>query len=123
MMLSVTKAVNTILKNRFEEMMLVEGAFPEVQYVKTGKFNSYLMFEFNKRWTSFTKVVDREIKHDMVDALGIFSRKRNAQFLTYVERICKEVTPAQVDAAAPERFKTWVDGMLDAAVDEAMKAA
>ena len=122
-MLSVTKAVNRILTARFEQMMLVEGAFPEVHFSKSGGFKSYHMFEFNKRWTAFSKVVDNAIKHDMVDDLGIFSRKHNAKFLAYVELTCKQITPAQVDAAAPERFKTWVDGMLDAAVDEAMKAA
>jgi len=121
MMLSVTNAVNNVVKARFEQMML-EGAFPEVEYSKSGIFHSYNLFAYNKRWTTFTKLVDTEIKHDMVDALGIFSRKRNAKFLAYVERICKEITPAQVEES-PARFRTWVDGMLDGAVNEAMKTA
>jgi argininosuccinate lyase len=121
MMLSVTNAVHKVLYARFEKMMLNEGAFPEVAYSNSGGFRSYRMFEYNKRWTTFTKLVDHEIKHDMVDDLGIYSRKRNAKFLAYLEHICKEITPAQVEES-PERFHTWVDRMLGDAVDEAMKA-
>ena len=121
MKLHVTKAVNEILSARFEQMLL-EGNFPYVEYSNKNGFHSYKLFEYNKCWTTFTKLVDTQIKHDMVDSYGIFSRKSNKNFLDYLKLTCKQITPAQVEET-PVRFVTWVDGLLNDAVAEAMKTA
>jgi len=109
MMLKVTKAVHDVLIARFHAM-LNSGAFPEVEFHTSGGFKSYKLMEYSGKWATFAKVIDRVIKHDMQDGLGIFSRRRSKAFLSYLERIANEVTPAEV-LDCNVRFKTWTDGL------------
>jgi hypothetical protein len=106
-MLRVTKAVHDVMSARFEEMLLA-GAFPQVKYSNSGGFRSYSLFEYSNVWATYAKVIDEVIKHDMQDTYGIFSRKRNAKFLTYLKRICAEVTEKQVNDTFI-RFKSFAD--------------
>jgi hypothetical protein len=109
MMLKVTKAVHDVLIKRFHAM-LNAGAFPEVEFSMAGGFKSYKLMEYSAKWATFAKVVDAVIKHDMQDGLGIFSRRRSKAFLSYLERIANEVTPAEV-LDCNVRFKTWTDSL------------
>ena len=111
MKLSVTKAVEKILTVHFEKLLL-SGEFPEVKFSNTGGFRSYSLMPYCEAWGRFTKLVDREIKHDMVDDLGIFSRKHSGKFFEYVDKVTAEITAAQVKNAV-EHFRTFGDSLMD----------
>jgi len=104
MRLSITKAVRDVLRERFENMMLKEGAFPEVHF--TG--SSYYMMEYSVAWATFAKVIDERVKEKLDPRLGTFSRKRSQAFLNELATIVNNVTEMDV-MNSRERFKTWAD--------------
>ena len=108
MRLSITNAVLDVLRKRFENMMLNEGAFPDVNFGKGNGFKSYNMIEYSTTWATFAKVVDELIKEKLDPELGTFTRKRSKAFVSELTDIVNGVTEMDV-INSRERFKTWVD--------------
>jgi len=108
MRLSITNAVLDVLRKRFENMMLNEGAFPDVNFGKGNGFKSYNMIEYSTTWATFAKVVDELIKVSFDPKLGVYTRKRSSVFLKNLETLVGTVTEMDV-INSRERFKTWVD--------------
>ena len=110
MMLSVTKVINKIGQNAFHTM-LEKGAFPEVNFSKSGGFTSYSLFDYSNKWSKFMKILDTWMKQEKLDEkLGVFSRKHSADFLAKVERLAKDITPEDVENQVL-RFHTWCDDL------------
>jgi len=112
MMLSITKAIKNILKERFESM-LMNGAFPEVHFGKSVsgdvQWHSYSMVEYATTWARFVKAVDSHMKANHADEeLGVFTRKHSAKFLEHVRILASEISEASVNQTH-ERFKTMFD--------------
>lgn len=114
MILKLTKAVHDVLDKRFKAMLL-NGSFPEIKYVKNDRgFTSFLLFEYSNTWARYSKHVDARIKSEGLDPqLGVFSRKRSADFLKALEAIVNDVTESDV-RNQEERFRSFADGVVDA---------
>jgi len=108
MRLSITSAVRNVLRERFENMMLKEGAFPDVNFHKGNGSISYHMMEYSVAWATFAKVVDERVKEKLDPRLGTFTRKRSQSFLNELTAIVNSVTEMDV-INSRERFKTWAD--------------
>jgi len=114
MILRVIKAVNSIAKERYTEM-LKNGAFPEVNYREeisaTGnKSHSYHLFEYSDVWATLMKVLDVKIKEELGDELGIFTRKHSKAFLAKIEKFCADITESEV-ARHNDRFDNFADAL------------
>ena len=107
MMLSITKAIKDILKNRFH-FMLENGAFPEVNYRGDGTSHSYYMMEYSTIWSTFAKVADSYIKANVDPRLGVFTRKHSAKVLDVIKAIVDGISEQEVKECGI-RFKTWCD--------------
>ena len=115
MRLKVTKAISDVGDKAFSKLLL-NGAFPEVRYSETVskdgfKWKSYSMFEFSNRWSKFMKILDTWMKQEKLDEeLGVFSRKRSADFLDKVAKLANEITEEDVKNQVL-RFHTWCDDL------------
>jgi hypothetical protein len=111
MMLSITRVIEKIAQKAFEKMLL-SGAFPDVNYSKSGGFVSYSMFAYCDKWGKFTKILDKWMKEELDPELGIFTRKHSAKFLAEVEKLANEITEADM-LGQREHFHTFADSLME----------
>lgn len=115
MMLSVTKAVHDVTCKRFQDMMLNEGAFPEVGFSISRSasghiFESYSLFEYSDLYARFMKLVDKLMKENLDPSLGVYTRKHSKSFLAEVQGICDNIKEPDV-LIFEERFRSIADGI------------
>lgn len=106
MILHVNNAIKPVLRKRFEAMCLA-GDFPKIEFQRTNFGTQYNLIEYSVTHSAFCKVVDDKVKETLRDELGIFSRKRSAEFIKRVEDIAFNVSAEQVRQS--DRFKTMFD--------------
>lgn len=106
--MSMGTLVRKTLNDRFEDMMISEGAFPEVQFKKSVTGCSYLMMEYSTLWARFSRTVDNRMKDSGLDLAGVWTRKRSKAFIAKLGELVKEVTEEEVRGTA-DRFKTMWD--------------
>jgi len=116
MMLRVTKAIQAIA-NRYFEILLLAGAFPEVKYEVGEHFKSFSLFEYSDWNARYMKLLDSRIKAEMKDSLGIFTRKRSEAFLKKIEGMAKIITEADI-RRQPDRFHSLADDVRAEAMRE-----
>lgn len=113
MMLSVIRAISKIARERFENMMLLEGAFPEVKFSKARGWASYSLFDYSDLNARFMKLVDFRMKEQGLDErLGVFTRKHSVAFLAQVQKLVNDISEGDV-LAHGERFRSFADGVRD----------
>ena len=108
MRLRITKAINEVMRNHFEGMLLNAGAFPEINFRKEKNWTSYNMIEYSETYARFAKLVDKRLIDAGLDTLGVFTRKHSASFIEELRKIVCSVTEDEVYEHR-ERFKTIFD--------------
>lgn len=116
MMLRVTKAIGDIARKYFE-ILLLAGAFPEVKFEKGASFTSFSLLDYSDWHARYMKLLDTRIKAEMLDSLGIFTRKRSATFLKEIETMARIITEADI-RRQPDRFHSFADDIRSEAMRE-----
>lgn len=100
MKLSITKAIREPSQQRFFDLLL-DGAFPEVNYRKARTdegvlITSYSLFDYSLVWARYMKYIDQLMKERVDPALGAFTRKRSKGVITELEKILSEITEEDI---------------------------
>lgn len=115
MWLSITKAISSISRDYFDNMLLA-GAFPETNFTKVNGWKSFSLFEYSDTYARFMKLVDAKMKASLDPELGIFTRKHSAKFLEQFKSLLAEITEDDI-RSFESRFRSFADAVRE----EAMK--
>lgn len=107
-MTNVNKIIREKARKKLEDLLLA-GNFKEVEYSKTDegfiKSTKYNMMKYILLNARYMKLLDSKLKAYYPD--GIFSRKRDKQFISISEQVINAITVNEIEAQT-ERFKTMM---------------
>ncbi len=105
MRLSITRAVEDVLKPRFIALC-AEPELADVGYKREDGCVQYNMIQYSTRWASYCALVTEKMKG--LDRLGVFTRKRSAKVLEQIATIASGITAKEV-VTTPKRYTTMWD--------------